>query len=173
VVATPVAVGDEVAAGAPVVVLESMKMESVVTAPFDARVKELHVMTGSQVETMAPLVRLEPLTAETAEEAAPAAAVDLPAALPDADPSARADRLRADLSAILMGYDVTPHAHPLQEYLAARDEVRAAGGDVLTGEIALVGLFADLAALNRTGPSASRSTPNCASTPTASTSTAT
>ena len=152
VVATPVAVGDEVAAGAPVVVLESMKMESVVTAPFDARVKELHVMTGSQVETMAPLVRLEPLTAETAEEAAPAAAVDLPAALPDADPSARADRLRADLSAILMGYDVTPHAHPLQEYLAARDEVRAAGGDVLTGEIALVGLFADLAALNRNRP---------------------
>ena len=36
VVATPVAVGDEVAAGAPVLVLESMKMETVLPAPFAA-----------------------------------------------------------------------------------------------------------------------------------------
>ena len=55
VVATPVAVGDEVAAGAPVLVLESMKMETVLPAPFAARVKELLVATGSQVETGAPL----------------------------------------------------------------------------------------------------------------------
>ena len=53
--------GDEVAAGAPVVVLESMKMETVIGAPFAARVKELLVISGSQVESMAPLVRLEPL----------------------------------------------------------------------------------------------------------------
>ncbi len=51
VVATPVAVGDEVAAGAPVLVLESMKMETVLPAPFRARVKELRVSAGSQVET--------------------------------------------------------------------------------------------------------------------------
>src|SRR5207342_3001194 len=51
VVATPVAVGDEVDAGAPVLVLESMKMETVIPAPFAARVRELSVITGSQVET--------------------------------------------------------------------------------------------------------------------------
>ena len=51
VVATPAAVGDEVDAGAPVLVLESMKMETVLHAPFPARVKELLVITGSQVET--------------------------------------------------------------------------------------------------------------------------
>ncbi len=152
VVATPVAVGDEVSAGAPVVVLESMKMESVIAAPFDARVKELLVMTGSQVETMAPLVRLEPLSEGGAEESSDATTVELPALAPDADASARADRLRADLSATLMGYDVTPQANTLEAYLAARDEVRAAGGDVLPGEIALIGLFADLAALNRNRP---------------------
>nr|WP_231980121.1 acetyl-CoA carboxylase biotin carboxyl carrier protein subunit [Tessaracoccus coleopterorum] len=33
VVATPVAVGDTVEAGAPIVVLESMKMETVIPAP--------------------------------------------------------------------------------------------------------------------------------------------
>ena len=46
VVAVPVAVGDEVEAGAPVLVLESMKMETVLTAPFPARVREL--MVGSR-----------------------------------------------------------------------------------------------------------------------------
>ena len=61
VVATPVPVGAEVEAGAPVLVLESMKMETVLHAPFKARVKELLVVTGSQVGTGAALVRLEPV----------------------------------------------------------------------------------------------------------------
>ena len=71
VVATPVAVGDEVEAGAPVIVLESMKMETVLHAPFRARVKALLVTTGSQVETGTPLVRLEQVGDEdTAAEVA-------------------------------------------------------------------------------------------------------
>ncbi|HHU38870.1 MAG TPA: ATP-grasp domain-containing protein, partial [Propionibacterium sp.] len=154
VVATPVAVGDVVEAGAPVVVLESMKMETVIPAPFTARVKELQVMTGSQVETMAPLVRLEPVGDgdEADAPAAPAASVDLPEAPTNGTPRARADRLRNDLSAILMGYDTDPSSRTLARYLAARDEVLAAGGDVLTDEIALVALFADLAVLTRNRP---------------------
>ncbi|MBB1494794.1 ATP-grasp domain-containing protein [Propioniciclava sp. MC1595] len=153
VVATPAAVGDVVEAGAPVVVLESMKMETVIPAPFTARVKELHVMTGSQVETMAPLVRLEPVSEGQEEaQAEPAASVDLPPTPTNGSATARADRLRADLSATLMGYDVDPSARTLAQYLAARDEALAEGGDVLTGEIALVALFADLAVLNRNRP---------------------
>ena len=61
VVASPVAAGDLVEAGAPVLVLESMKMETVLRSPFAARVRELLAATGSQVETGAPLVRLEPV----------------------------------------------------------------------------------------------------------------
>ncbi|MEA5155824.1 carboxyl transferase domain-containing protein [Raineyella sp.] len=155
VVATPVAVGDVVEAGAPVVVLESMKMETVVPAPFTARVKELQVMTGSQVETMAPLVRLEPVEDEEGETAAVPAAtgtVELPAAETGTSPAAVADALRADLSARLLGYDIDPTANTVDRYLAARDAARAAGADVLTGEIALVSLFADLAELSRNRP---------------------
>lgn len=152
VVATPVAVGDTVAAGAPVVVLESMKMETVIGAPFEARVKEIHVMTGSQVETMAPLVRLEPLGDGAAEQVVQGGAVELPDRRADADPATRADLLRADLSATLMGYDADPAATTLPDYLNARDEVRRCGGDALTGEIELIGLFADLAALNLDRP---------------------
>ena len=61
VVAVPVSVGDEVAAGAPVLVLESMKMETVLTAPFPARVRSLLVSAGGQVETGMPMIRLEPI----------------------------------------------------------------------------------------------------------------
>src|SRR5699024_12422066 len=68
VVATPLSVDDEVDSGAPILVLESMKMETVLRAPFRARVRERPVSVGSQVETGAPLVRLEPLADENAEE---------------------------------------------------------------------------------------------------------
>lgn len=158
VVASPVAVGDLVAAGAPVLVLESMKMETAVRAPFAARVRELLVTTGSQVETGAPLVRLEPVEdgaddeQAAAEETAPA--LDLPASAVEASPEEHAARTRDDVAAILMGYDVDPSdesAHILG-YLAARDELVATGGDVVPDEIELLGLFADLAELSRNRP---------------------
>src|SRR5699024_3269805 len=61
VVAAPVGAGDEVDAGAATLVLESMKMETVLPSPFTATVKDVLVSVGSQVETGAPLVRLEPV----------------------------------------------------------------------------------------------------------------
>lgn len=151
VVATPVTVGDEVEAGAAVVVLESMKMETIIHAPFPARVKELHVMTGSQVETMAPLVRLEPL-GEGGEDASAECPVKVPAPAHLGTAEERAAALLNDLSAQLMGYDVDPAGDTLERYLAARDEVVAAGGDVLSAETAVVELFADLAELSRNRP---------------------
>jgi len=152
VVATPVAVGDVVSAGAPVVVLESMKMETVIVAPFSARVRELHVMTGSQVESLAPLVRLEPLGGEDAEATAGPVEVELPEAATDPSAPARADRLLAQLCAHLMGYDTEHAPAVLADYLAARDEARAQGADLLGSEIGLVTLFADLAELSRNRP---------------------
>ena len=104
VVATPVAVGDMVAAGAPVLVLESMKMETVLRAPFAARVRELLVPTGGQVETGAPLVRLEPVEEDAADAQAAAAeeagpALDLPPVAPAASAQERAARAREDVAA--------------------------------------------------------------------------
>ncbi|SHJ76218.1 Acetyl/propionyl-CoA carboxylase, alpha subunit [Tessaracoccus bendigoensis DSM 12906] len=152
VVATPVAVGDVVEVGAPVIVLESMKMETAIAAPFTGRVKELHVMTGSQVETMAPLVKLEPIGDGADDDTLTPTAIDLPQPLVDADATSRLNRLRSRLSAALLGYDVDPNGAMLADYLAAREEVLAEGGDVLTGEIALISMFADLAELSRNRP---------------------
>ncbi|BCY13254.1 carboxyl transferase domain-containing protein [Actinoplanes sp. L3-i22] len=145
VVATPVAVGDEVAADAPILVLESMKMENVLRAPFRARVRECRVAVGGQVESGTPLMRLEPIGGESsgAAEIAPATvAIELPE-----QPDTR-DDLR-ELRALLLGYDTDPEhrERALRGY-------RAAGGDRLPGELDLLTVFADLLELSRNRPGA-------------------
>ncbi|WP_408639254.1 acetyl/propionyl/methylcrotonyl-CoA carboxylase subunit alpha [Nocardia yamanashiensis] len=69
VIATPVESGALVAAGAPIVVVEAMKMEHTLTAPVAGRV-ELLVQPGAQVKLEQPLARI---IAATADSAAPAA----------------------------------------------------------------------------------------------------
>ena len=49
----------QVAAGDPLVVLEAMKMETIVSAEGDARVKEVHVTTGAMIEPGQVLIVLE------------------------------------------------------------------------------------------------------------------
>ncbi|RKT55269.1 carboxyl transferase domain-containing protein [Saccharothrix australiensis] len=157
VVATPLEVGAEVEAGAPVLVLESMKMETVLRAPFKARLKECLVSVGGQVETGAPLLRLEPL-ADAADDGPSTTAVvelDLPAAPAHAPARERAARGQEDLRSLLLGFDVDPHdeGRVLDDYLAARRAATDDGHRPLAGEFDLVGVFADLAELSRNRPS--------------------
>ncbi|MBP2325022.1 acetyl/propionyl-CoA carboxylase alpha subunit/acetyl-CoA carboxylase carboxyltransferase component [Kibdelosporangium banguiense] len=155
VVATPLSVGDEVESGAPILVLESMKMETVLRAPFRARVRECPVSVGSQVETGAPLMRLEPLADEGAEEEAAGAdetvEIDLPAEPLDVSAAERVERGLQDLRSLLLGFDVDPQDRKrvLTGYLAARAEV---GGRPLPGELDLLTVFADLSELSRNKP---------------------
>ena len=58
VLAVAVAAGDEVTAHDPLVVLEAMKMEMPVLAPFTATVTAVHVAAGDQVASGAVLVEL-------------------------------------------------------------------------------------------------------------------
>ena len=157
VVATPVSVGDEVEANAPILVLESMKMETVLRSPFRARVRELPVSVGSQVETGAGLLRLEPLAdqGEEAEAAGPAGAaeIELPAEPAAASAAARAERCMQDLRSLLLGFDVGPHdqRRTLAGYLAARAELGESSRP-LTAEVGLLQMFADLSELTRNKP---------------------
>jgi 3-methylcrotonyl-CoA carboxylase alpha subunit len=54
-----VAKGAQVAKGAPLVILEAMKMEHTIAAPRDGRVAEIHFKAGEQVNEGAELLRLE------------------------------------------------------------------------------------------------------------------
>ncbi len=59
VIAVDVAAGDTVTKGTRLLVLEAMKMEHALTAPFDGIVAELTVSAGAQVQVEALLVRVE------------------------------------------------------------------------------------------------------------------
>ncbi|MEV6490695.1 biotin carboxylase N-terminal domain-containing protein [Actinoplanes sp. NPDC051633] len=153
VVATPAAVGDEVESGAPIVVLESMKMENVLRAPFRARIRERPVSVGSQVETGTPLLRLEPLGDDDEAQTAGAAAgvIDLPAEAGPAPAAERAERGLRDLRGLVLGYDVDrrDRTRVLSAYLTAREEL---GNRPLSGELDLLTVFADVLELSRNKP---------------------
>ncbi|MQA94548.1 MAG: ATP-grasp domain-containing protein [Streptosporangiales bacterium] len=152
VVARPVSPGDEVQAGAPILVLESMKMETVLRAPFRARVRECPVSVGSQVETAATLLRLEPLATDgDAEDAPPgedAVEIDLPAAPLEVSAADRVERGLQDLRDLLLGFDLDGE-QVLAAYLAARAELDE---HLLGGELDLLTVFADLCELSRNRP---------------------
>ncbi|MCB1302258.1 MAG: acetyl-CoA carboxylase biotin carboxyl carrier protein subunit, partial [Tetrasphaera sp.] len=154
VVATPVAVGDEVEAGAPVVVLESMKMETIVSAPFTARVKEVLVKTGTQVETGAALVKLEPVGED--DQLVEATMLDLsrPKAVSRGNGAAGLHRAHDVLEGMLLGFDVegAAAATALREYLGAREHLVGQGNSPLLDDVELLRVFADFAELSRNRP---------------------
>ncbi len=164
VVAVPVAVGDRVDAGAPVLVLESMKMETVLHAPFAARVREVLVGTGGQVETGTPVIRLEPVAEDedgapgSTGDVAPLLALDLPEP-PDGTAAARAGRALDDLRSLILGFDFAPGdaVRTLADYQQARAELASTGELPLRREIEVFSAFADLAELARNRPAAEES----------------
>ena len=159
VVATPLAVGAEVEAGAPVLVLESMKMETVLRAPFKALVKECLVSVGSHVETSAPLLKLEPIGSDGGTEAGDApgagfADLDLPAEPGEMSAAARTRRGQEILRSLLLGFDgdLLDEGQILDDYLATRQVASADGHSPVAGELELIEIFADLAELARDRP---------------------
>src|SRR5262249_10453623 len=157
VVATPLQVGAEVEAGPRVWVLGGRKVGTVWRAPFKARLKDCLVSVGSQVETGAPLLRLEQLTDDAeAEDTAAAGSVelDLPATPEKIPARAHATRGQEDLRSLLLGFDVDPHdeRRVLDDYLPARRTPIEDGHRPLAEELELVDVFADLAELSRNRP---------------------
>ena len=165
VVSMPAALGETVAQGAPVAVLESMKMETVVRAPFPARVRELLVAANDQVGAGQPLLRLEPVGDGAAEPATTRdhRRVDLPAPVPALDAAARAVRHLGDLRSLLLGFDLAPEdgRQSVAGHRQARDELRADAAAegrrpedprLLDAELSVLTAFADLCELTRNRP---------------------
>jgi len=165
VVALPVSAGDVVAAGAPVAVLESMKMETVLPAPYPARVREVLVAEGTQVGAGQALLALEPLEEEgsqtaTAEDAE--ATVDLP--VPVAPPAALVQALSAlrDLRNLLLGFDIAADQgrplvteyHQLHIEVLAADAGESGARRLLEAELDVLTVFADVCELSRNRPHA-------------------
>jgi acetyl-CoA carboxylase carboxyltransferase component/biotin carboxyl carrier protein len=104
VVSVEVQEGDEVAAGAPLVVLEAMKMETTVQAPEPGRVRRVLVRRNGQVGSGAPLLILEPVRAASPGDAGSGARVRFDALLPEKPPAQGFEEVRR----LLLGYDFDP-----------------------------------------------------------------
>ncbi len=151
VVSIRVQPGDVVAEGDPLLVLESMKMEATVTAPYGGTVSTVEVVPNVQVEAGAPLLRIR--AAAVDELALDARArVSLPGLLaPEPVGTPPCERVYGALRAYLLGYDLDPvTVRELFRRQRRLSDVAPAGDAGLAHcEDSLLDLFADVASLYR------------------------
>src|SRR4051794_11441170 len=138
VVAIPVREGDEVAEGDVVAVVESMKMETSLTAPFAGRVRRVLTGTNVQVPAHTPLLQLEAISDEAAEQTAER--VSFPSETVEDSPAAALDRLGRALPGYAAGGD---------EARRALAVLRGCETDMSAGEHRLLDVFSDVRALSR------------------------
>jgi acetyl/propionyl-CoA carboxylase alpha subunit/acetyl-CoA carboxylase carboxyltransferase component len=156
VVAIPIAVGDEVAEGDVVAVVESMKLETALRAPVAGRVAELFADVNTQVESGAKLVRIEPAQDQSEEDAGRdrGARADLStltgAASAQRPAETAADALLA-LRSLVLGFDLDEPAarRQLDRLAAARAGLPAGDSRLLADEAEILRIFADVSALWR------------------------
>ncbi len=150
--------GQQVHAGDPIAVLESMKMVTTVNAPFDGLVTAVPVVANAQVERGAPLLRIR-ASGELAAEAVLASAepageqLDLGVLVRESElaPESPCAAVYADLVPYLLGYDRDPaEVRALmrrQRSLATTHPVD--DPELAACEDSLLDLFADIASLYR------------------------
>jgi acetyl/propionyl-CoA carboxylase alpha subunit/acetyl-CoA carboxylase carboxyltransferase component len=165
VVSILVAAGDRVSGGQPVVVLEAMKMEMQVTAPFSGRVRNVMVIPYVQVDTGAPLVQLDPIEEEEVSVQAERIDFSRPAGAPssvttDKKEKAAPSRCRENLEELrqlMLGFDIEPRR---AARLVAECHQRAAAPEeseqIQRLEEEILEIFADICSLFGRHPAVDR-----------------
>ena len=151
VVAITVDLDDVVEAGNTVAVLESMKMETVLTAPFTGRVREVMATGNVQLDAGAPVLRLEPIVEEDMAPSVARIAFDhLPGVSPAADATARCHASVDALRRLVLGYDVPVDDVPrLLGHLDDSDGALRHDAQLLRAELGVLRIFSDLTSLSR------------------------
>ncbi|MEO6881099.1 MAG: carboxyl transferase domain-containing protein, partial [Mycobacteriaceae bacterium] len=149
----------EVDAGAILVVLESMKMETAIRAPYAGRVREVLATVNSQVDAGAPLLRFDQVGEEAAVRLAPRVSFAVPAPAAEVDQRTEALARLATLSALITGYDVSAtHARALHaDYERLRHGVAHDDSELVRAELRLLNTFADICELGRNRPTTAES----------------
>jgi acetyl/propionyl-CoA carboxylase alpha subunit/acetyl-CoA carboxylase carboxyltransferase component len=152
VVSVLVQPGDQVAEGDPVAVLESMKMESTVTAPYPGEVSAVEVVSNAQVGAGAPILRIRAAEATVGSSVPRAGALDLSGLEARPAPGTPpCDRVFGSLRNYLLGYDLDPAA--LKRLLVEQRRLGEISppddAGLLRCEDGLLDLFAEVGALYR------------------------
>ncbi len=152
VVSALVRPGDTVAAGDPIAVLESMKMETTVVAPLAGVVVAVPIIPNAQLERGAPLVRLLAHGARVGGVGDESRRVDLSGLERRIDPTRKpCDRVYAPLGEYLLGYDLSAPALRRLLTMQRRLAEIADPGDpsLLACEDGLLDIYAELGSLYR------------------------
>ncbi len=154
VVAVRAAAGTDVEAGETVMILESMKMETPVKAPYAGRVREILIGVNSQVDAGAPLLRIDKIDDQAAAAPTPTIEFDTGEKRATASPKAAALADLAAMRALVMGYDVSAGRGRalLADYNRVRDHTPIDDPDVLRASLGVLATFADICELSRNRP---------------------
>ncbi|MFY9918535.1 MAG: carboxyl transferase domain-containing protein, partial [Mycobacterium sp.] len=154
VVVIPVTVGDEVEAGATLVVLESMKMETAMRAQSPGRVREIFATVNNQVDAGAALLRFDQVAETTETEAAPRVRFRTQPRKADANPRTEALGRLGELRTQITGYDVSADRARilLAEYHALRGSLPLDDPELVQAELGLLDTFADICEISRNRP---------------------
>ena len=147
VVAVRVSAGDEVEAGQPLIILESMKMETRVLSPAAGTVREVLISNGQLVGAGEPLVTIDPSTEGSAETASAPASIDLQ--LPPRPERPNAALVLAQLRSTLLGFDEPPSgAQVAKRYPGLRQELAEGRVALYEQESELLEIAVDLMQLS-------------------------
>ena len=154
VVAMPLSVGDQVEAGATLVVLESMKMETALRAPAAGRVREIYAAVNSQVDAGAALLRFDQAAEVASAVATPRVQFRTQPRTEDTNPRAEARARLAELRASILGYDMSADRARilLAEYDALRGSLPFDDPELVQAELGLLDTFADICEISRNRP---------------------
>jgi acetyl/propionyl-CoA carboxylase alpha subunit/acetyl-CoA carboxylase carboxyltransferase component len=149
VVSVLVAPGDPVTAGQPLAVLESMKMESTLTAPLDGTVASVETAENVQVEAGAPVMRIRPAGTQATAAGARVPFAGLTATPPPGTPPC--ERVYGALRGYLLGYDLDPASVRAMTTRQRRlgEVTPPADPGLLRCENSLLELYADVGSLYR------------------------
>jgi len=154
VVAIAVAPGDVLSAGDLLAVIETMKMEMAVTAPFSGTVRRVFVTSHVQVDAGAPLVQLE--SAAWVDQPIDSQPIQFGVAVPTtgANKDTPQERCRRTFEALryqLLGYDLDPGTcrHLLKEQSEVYQLIALDDQELQRAEDELLSLFADICLLFR------------------------
>ncbi|MCC7076017.1 MAG: ATP-grasp domain-containing protein [Acidimicrobiia bacterium] len=155
VVTVCVVEGDVVREGERVAVLESMKMELAVAAPFAGRVREVLTAANDQVDAGSALVRLE--SVDRSQTAKPAGELTSPTGETASEaPTVRDRCLRAlaDMAAHASGYDVTDGEAgvAVESYASLVRDLPVDDPATRRAELEVLEAFADMCVLSRHRP---------------------
>ena len=147
VVAINVGPGETVSAGTTLAVLESMKMETPLTAPFAGKVAEVLAASNVQLDAGQPVLRIEPTTQDAEGPVGTVVTFD---ALQRHRTSVEGDHLDVldTLRRAVLGYDLPDDT--VQDLLAALQRQGSVDdAEVVRAELGVLRIHADIAALSR------------------------